>query len=122
MSAKKMQPETLEEALKDLMRHVRDINKLEHLIDEKWGVRMIAGTIPAIIDKTSADITVRRGIEEIEKVLGKEAKDDHYFRHVKELRYYGVTFIQYADDRTKTFVKAGCQPPKVQIVEDDGNA
>lgn len=118
----KDRPETLEEALKDLMRHVRAINELEHLIDEKWGVRMVAGYIPGIVDKNSAEVTVRRGIEEIEKALGKESKEDHYFRHVKELRHYGVTFIQYADDRTKTFVKAGCHPPKVRIVEDAEDA
>ena len=44
----KNEPATLEESLKELMRHVRKINALEHEINEKYGVRLIAGYIPGI--------------------------------------------------------------------------
>ena len=110
--------ETLETALKELIRHIRDINELENLIDEKWGVRLIAGFIPGYVGDSKGEVNVRRGIEEIEKALGRETRLSDYSRYTKELRHNGIKFIQYADDKTKTFVKAGCQPPKVRIVED----
>ena len=116
----KDKPESLETSLKELMQLVRKINALEHEIDEKYGVRMVAGYIPGLIDNASGEITVRRGMEEIEKALGKEAKIEPYFPNIKKLRVYGVEFRQYADDKTKTFVKAFGEPPKVRIVEDDG--
>ena len=114
----KDKPESLETSLKELMQLVRKINALEHEIDEKYGVRMVAGYIPGLIDNASGEITVRRGMEEIEKALGKEAKIEPYFPNIKKLRVYGVEFRQYADDKTKTFVKAFGEPPKVKIVED----
>ena len=114
----KNEPETLETDLKELMRLVRKINALEKDINEKYGVRMIAGYIPGLIGEATGEITVRRGIEEIEKALGKEAKIEPYFQNIKKLRVYGVEFLQYADDKTKTFVKAFGTPPKVKIVED----
>ena len=113
---------SLEEALKELMSHIRAINALEQTINENWGVKLISGYIPGIAGDSQGEINVRRGIEEIEKALGKEAKTEKYFHSTKRLRHYGIEFIQYADDRTKTFVKAFGKPPKVQIVEDDGNA
>ena len=116
----KDKPESLETSLKELMQLVRKINALEHEIDEKYGVRMVAGYIPGLIDNASGEITVRRGMEEIEKALGKEAKIEPYFPNIKKLRVYGVEFRQYADDKTKTFVKAFGKPPKVRIVDDDG--
>ena len=116
----KNEPETLETDLKELMRLVRKINALEQGINEKYGVRMIAGHIPGMIGDATGEVTVRRGIEEIEKALGKEAKIEPYFPNTKKLRVYGIEFRQYADDRTKTFVKAFGEPPKVRIVEDDG--
>ena len=116
----KDKPESLETSLKELMQLVRKINALEHEIDEKYGVRMVAGHIPGLIDNASGEITVRRGMEEIEKALGKEAKIEPYFPNIKKLRVYGVEFRQYADDKTKTFVKAFGEPPKVRIVDDDG--
>ncbi len=115
----KGEPETLETALKELMRLVRKINTLEKDINEKYGVRMIAGYIPGMIGDATGEVTVRRGIEEIEKALGKEAKIEPYFPNTKKLRVYGIEFRQYADDRTKTFVKAFGEQPKVRIVEDD---
>ena len=36
----------------------------------------------------------------------------------KEEIVQGIEFRQYADDKTKTFVKAFGEPPKVRIVED----
>lgn len=114
----KKEPETLEEALKQVMYHIRMINGLENTINEKWGVLLVAGFIPSYVGDAKGEINVRRGIEEIEKALGKESKLSTYSRYTKELRHWGIQFTQYADDRTKTFVKAGCQPPKVQIVED----
>lgn len=111
-------PETLEGALKELIRHVRAINDLEKMIDDTWGVRLVAGFIPGMGGDNKGEVNVRRGIEEIEKALGREAKPSQYFRYTKELRHNGIQFIQYADDRTKTFVKAGGQPPKVVIVEE----
>ena len=42
----KNEPETLETDLKELMRLVRKINALEQGINEKYGVRMIAGVHP----------------------------------------------------------------------------
>lgn len=115
----KNEPETLESALKELMQLVRKINALEKDINDKYGVRMIAGYIPGMIGDATAEVTVRRGIEEIEKALGKEAKIEPYFPNIKELRVYGIEFRQYADDKTKTFVKAFMEPPKVKIVEDN---
>ena len=110
--------ETLEMALKELIRHVRIIADMEKEIDEKWGVRLVTGYIPSNIDKAKGDINVRRGIEAVAEALGEEVKFSSYSRYTKELRHRGIQFMQYADDRTKTFVKAGCEPPKVQIVED----
>jgi len=115
---KRNEPSTLETALKELMGMVRKINALEQEIDEKYGVRMVAGYIPGMIGDASGEINVRRGIEEIGKALGKEAKTEPYFPNTKKLRVYGVEFRQYADDRTKTFVKAFMEPPKVKIVDD----
>ena len=114
----KGETESLETALKELMRLVRKINALENDINEKYGVRMIAGYIPGLIGDATGEVTVRRGIEEIEKALGKEAKSVPYFPNIKSLRVYGVEFRQYADDKTKTFVKAFGKPPEVKIVED----
>ena len=114
-------PETLEAALKELMHHVRLINGLENVIEEKWGITLVTGFIPSYVDDAKGEINVRRGIEEIEKALGKEAKLSAYSRYTKELRHWGIRFTQYADDKTKVFVKAGCKPPKVVIVEDDCN-
>lgn len=111
-------PDTLEGALKELIRHIRAIDELEKTIDENWGVRLVAGFIPGIVGDNRGEVNVRRGIEEVEKALGREAKPSDYSRYTKELRHNGIKFIQYADDRTKTFVKAGCNPPKVVIVED----
>ena len=109
---------TLESALKELMQLVRKINALEEDINKKCGVRMIAGYIPGIIGDATGEVTVRRGIEEIENALGKETKIEPYFQNIKKIRVYGVEFRQYADDKTKTFVKAFGEPPKVKIVED----
>lgn len=116
---KNEKPETLETALKELIRHIRDINELENLIDEKWGVRLIAGFIPGCVGDNKGEVNVRRGIEVIEKALGREARPSNYSRYTKELRHNGIKFIQYADDKTKTFIKAGGHPPKVRIVEED---
>ena len=112
--------ETLEAALKELMRHIRCISHLEKEIDEKWGVRIRAGFIypPNTNWDYTGECHVVRGLEEIEKALGKEAKCSGYSMLTKELRHYGIVFRQSADDRTKVFVKAGQKPPKVVIVED----
>ena len=114
-------PETLESAMKDLMHHVRMINALENTIDEKWGITLVTGFIPSRAHEAKGEVHVRRGLEEIEKALGKKAKTSEWSRYTKELRHWGIVFTQYADDKTKVFVKAGCRPPKIQIVEDDGN-
>lgn len=113
-------PETLEETLKELMRHIRCISHLEKEIDEKWGVRIRAGFIypPNTNWDYTGECHVVRGLEEIEKALGKEAKYSSYSRLTKELRHYGIEFRQSADDKTKVFVKAGKNPPKVVVVED----
>lgn len=113
-------PITLEENLKELMRNIRRISNLEAEIDEKFGVRLRASFIYPPGSGSTADVHVVRGLEAIEETLGKEAKQG-YSRYVRELRYYGIEFRQHADDRTKVFVKAGCNPPKVQIVEDGGD-
>lgn len=116
----KAREETLEAALKELMRHIRCISNLEEEIDEKWGVRIRAGFIypPNTGWGYTGECHVIRGLEEIEKALGEEAKYSSYSRLSKELRHYGIEFRQSADDRTKVFVKAGQKPPKVVIVED----
>lgn len=113
--------ETLEEAVKEMIRHIRILNGLEHDINERWGVKLACGMIPSNIDHAQGEVVVKRGIEELEKVFGKEAKSDDLgsFYRMKELRHNGVRFVQYADDKTKTFVKAFKEPPKVRIVEDD---
>lgn len=117
----KEKQETLETAIKEIMRHIRCISNLEQEIDEKWGVRLRAGFIypPGNNMGCTADINVQRGLEAVAEAVGKEVKTSAYSRYTRELRYYGIEFRQHADDRSKTFVKAGCQPPKVQIVEDD---
>lgn len=116
----KEKPETLETALKEMMRHIRCIGNLEQEIDEKYGVRLRAGFIypPGNNMGCTADIQVIRGLEAVAEALGKEVKTSAYSRYTRELRYYGIEFRQHADDRSKVFVKAGCQPPKVQIVEE----
>ena len=112
-------PETLEAALKEVIRHVRAINELEKAIDETWGVKLVVGSIPGYIgDNASGDINVRRGIEEIEKALGKEAKIGSCIVQMKELRHNGIRFVQYADEKTRVFVKAWKEPPKVVIVDE----
>lgn len=110
---------TLEEALKELMRLIRQINSLEKQINDTWGVRLVAGYIPGMIGDAKGEVNVRRGIEEIEKALNKEAKTENWLHNVKTIRYQGIEYRQYADDKTKTFVKAWKEPPKVRIVEDD---
>ncbi len=112
--------ETLEDALKDLMAMIRRADSLLCEINDKFGVRLHISNVPGITDDASGEIVVRRGIEEIEKALGKEAKTEGYSVNTKRLRYYGIEFRQYADDRTKTFVKAWKEPPQVRIVEDEG--
>lgn len=111
--------DTPEAALKELIRLIRNIGDLENMIDEKWGVRLIAGFIPGYVGDNKGEVNVRRGIEVIEKALGREARPSDYSRYTKELRHNGIKFIQYADDKTKTFVKAGGYPPKVRIVEEN---
>ena len=37
---------------------------------------------------------------------------------MKELRHNGIRFVQYADEKTRVFVKAGKEPPKVVIVDE----
>ena len=119
---KNEKPETLETALKELIRLIRNIGDLEKMIDEKWGVRLNAGFIPGYVGDNKGEVNVRRGMEEIEKALSREAKLSSFSRYTKKLRHNGILFIQYADDKTKTFIKAGCQPPKVRIVEDTEDA
>ena len=76
---KNEKPETLETALKELIRHIRDINELENLIDEKWGVRLIAGFIPGYVGDSRGEVNVRRGIEEIEKGAGPGSQTKRLF-------------------------------------------
>ena len=111
-------PETLEAALKELMSMIRKINILQKEINETYGVRVSTGFIPGMFGDAAGDVNVRRGMEEIEKALGKEAKFDEYF-DLKVLRYQGIEYRQYADEKTKTFVKAFKEPPKVEIVDED---
>lgn len=117
MSAKKT-PETLEEYLKTIMSMARTMSDLAEETDKKYGVSMRI----EIRDKhymTPIDISLRRGMEEVEKALGEEAKTEKgWGTPVKRLKHYGVEFTQYADDKTKVFVKAGKEPPKVVIVDE----
>ena len=117
MAANK-KPATLEESLKELMQLIRRIDRLEKEIDKEYGVRMVVGYVPSNIDDAAEQVVVRRGIEAIEQALGEQAKDKQYFNTIKELRHHGIVFVQYPDDKTKTFVKAFKEPPKVQIVEE----
>lgn len=106
--------------LKKLVKLIREINQLEQDINQTYGVKLITGYIPSYVeDDARGDVTVRRGIEVIEAALCKKAKTEVGFTNLKSLRHMGVVFRQYADDRTKTFVKAFCKPPKVVIVNDD---
>lgn len=117
---KQSTPNTLDEAVKELVSRIRAIENLQNTIDEKWGVLLhVSNIYYSQWSETKGEVIVRRGIEELEKAFGKEAKSESCFRDVKKLRHYGVEFTQYADDKTKTFVKAGKKPPKVVIVEDD---
>ena len=109
---------TLQAMLAEMMSCIRKINKLQKEIDNLYGVRMYTGFIPGL-SSSGGDVTVRRGIEEIEKVLGKEARTSNYLVNTKELNHAGIRFTQYADDKTKVFVKAGKEPPKVVIVDED---
>ena len=113
-------PDTLEKALKETMSHARAISYLLQEIDDKYGVTLHMSNIYK--DNRHgyrADFVVRRGIEEIEKALGKTAETLSYMRDTKQLKYYGIEFTAYADSKTKVFVKAFKEPPKIQIVEDD---
>ena len=112
-------PETLESALKDMIRHIRVISDLETLLDENWGVRAYVFNIYNGRDH-KGDVTVKRGIEEIEKALGHTAeKKMGWSSAYLEMRHNGVKFTQFADEKTKVFVKAGKEPPKVRIVDDE---
>jgi len=110
---------TLQDMLAEMMSCIRKINKLQKEIDNLYGVRMYTGFIPGISNSGGGDVTVRRGIEEIEKALGKEARTSNYSVPTKELNHVGIRFCQYADDKTKVFVKAGKEPPKVVIVDEE---
>lgn len=115
----KEKPETLEKALKEIMSHARAISYLEQEIDDKFGVRLYLSTVRK--DNRHgcrAEFIVRRGMEEIEKALGEIAEPYTYLRDVKILKHYGMEFTAYADEKTKVFVKAFKEPPKVVIVED----
>ena len=116
----KEKPETLECALKELMRHIRCISALEKEIDDQWGVRIRTGFIypPDSRWDYTGECHVIRGLEAIEQALGKEAKPSGWSRLTRELRHYGIEFRQTADDKTKVFVQAGKNPPKVVIVEE----
>ena len=114
--------ETLEEALKAIMTHVREISNLEQEIDEKWGVTIRLSDVYPPGYSCTGRVIVRRGIEAVENALGAEAKTSGFYHDMRELRHYGIEFTQYADEKTKTFVKAFKQPPKVMIVEDEDNA
>ena len=107
----KGEPETLETALKELMRLVRKINALEKDINDKYGVRMIAGYIPGMIGDATGEVTVRRGIEEIEKAL------DHVRLNLKakslenslgDLVVNGIT--DFADSAIMWRVSMPCSP------------
>jgi len=115
----KSTPVSLEAALKELMQHIRAISNLEQKIDERWGVTMKTAFIYPPGSYHTAEVWVRRGLEAIEEALDKKAKMSDYSRNTRELRHYGVVFSQSADDKTKVFVKAGKEPPKVMIVEED---
>ena len=116
--------ETLKDALRDMIRHIRAISDLETEIDERWGVTAYVFNIYSSKAHERADVTVKRGIEEIERAFEQTAtKKDGWSAPYLELRHNGVKFTQFADDKTKVFVKAGGKPPKERIVEDeDGTA
>ena len=119
LSARKTEShDTLDGALRELMRMIRAIGNLEQEIDEKWGVSLKTGFINPPCGYRTGDVYVRRGLEAIEEALGEKAKTSDWSRYTRELRHYGVVFQQTADDKTKVFVKAGKEPPKIQIVED----
>ena len=112
--------ETLENALKEIMTHIRAISNLEQEIDERWGVTLRVSEIyPPVHNCGTGDIVVRRGLEAVSEALGEDMKESPYSAHTRLVKHYGIEYRQYADDRTKTFVKAWKQPPKVVIVEDD---
>lgn len=120
MRKKIEKPETLESALKEMIRMMREIHELEIQIDEAWGVTLSVFYIPGYECERSGEVNLRRGIEEIEKVFGQESKTETgvFSEDIKRLRHNGVIFSQCADSKTKTFVKAGKEPPKVVIVEE----
>lgn len=118
MSGKSEEQKTLKDMLAELMGMIRKIGRLQDEIDELYGVEMVTGIQNA--SKWGADIVLHRGIEEVEKALGVESVISPYANFIRELRYQGIRFAQYADDKTKVFVKAGKEPPKVVIdVEED---
>lgn len=111
-------PETLDMAVREIIRHIKAIKEIEKTIDEAWGVRLTTGYIPSITYDAVGEVHVRRGIEALETAFGQEAKHEYGMMMQKVLRHNGVRFIQYADEKTKVFVKAGKEPPKVMIVEE----
>ena len=113
----KEKTESLEQALKAMMAHVRCINELEKEINERWGVRLVSGNIPALTSDVQGEIIVRRGMEEVEDALGKKAETTDCSHTTKELAWRGVRFIAFADDKTKVFVRAGQEKPKVTVEE-----
>ena len=117
MSGKSEEQKTLRDMLAELMGMIRKIGRLQDEIDELYGVEMVPGIPKA--SEWGADIVLRRGMEEVEKALGVESVIAPYTNFLRELRYQDIRFAQYADDKTKVLTKAGKEPPKVVLVEED---
>lgn len=109
----KNKADTLEDAIKEIMRHARIIDDLQKTIKEQYGIKMNVQHI-GMFDAT-ANIAMRNGIEEVCKIFGKEPKMDGLINWRKVFRHYGFEIWQSADDKVKHFTKAGEEKPKVEF-------
>ena len=115
MSKKSEEQKTLRDMLAELIGMIWKIGKLQDEINDLYGVEMVTGIPKA--SELGADIHLSRGIEEVEEALGVESVIAPYANFLRELRYQDIRFVQHADEKTKVFVKAGKEPPKVVLAK-----
>lgn len=110
-------PETLEEYIDKIISHAKIISAMMDEVNAQYGVDFLSAYIRPM-DMPSS-VSVRRGLEMIEKAMGKNAKQENADTYsLRRMNYRNVQFSQYADVSAMTFTKAGEEPPMIEIVED----
>ena len=101
---------TLENSLEKLMALVQDVKNLEAEINDLFGVDLIVNMISS---GARCEIITIRGIEEVEKALVRKSKLEPLERLYRTIDLKNeIRFVQYAVDKSKTFVKAWEEPPE----------